>query len=162
MDEYVVVLNINLKPIQYVTVKHAVRMIHRGVVSVQESAPDKNIGIYPWPIVVKLIKYIHESWKYSRRPKWSRRNVFIRDKGNCCYCGSVATTIDHVRPVSKGGGNTWLNTVASCKNCNSKKSSKTLENSGLKLISMPFIPTYEHVNKFTYRQYMANKKNYSH
>ncbi len=56
----------------------------------------------------------------------SRSEVMRRDDGTCQYCGSVATTIDHVRPVSKGGASTWDNLVAACWPCNNKKGSMLL------------------------------------
>lgn len=41
----------------------------------------------------------------------------------CLYCGRFASTIDHIIPKSKGGGNEKENLTDSCQECNSLKSS---------------------------------------
>lgn len=55
-----------------------------------------------------------------------RFEVFKRDGFKCQYCGAAAPEaileVDHVHPVSKGGGNELLNLITSCKTCNSGKS----------------------------------------
>ena len=66
---------------------------------------------------------------YDRLPqrdvKFSRQNVFIRDKYTCQYCGrqfkKEELTIDHIIPESQGGKKTWDNIVACCKKCNARK-----------------------------------------
>ena len=71
------------------------------------------------------------------RVAFSKKSVLARDKYTCAYCGKYANTIDHVVPRALGGGNSYTNCVASCKKCNSKKGSKTLEQMGWEL---PFTP----------------------
>lgn len=44
----------------------------------------------------------------------------------CSYCGGPAGHIDHIVPVSDGGGNGWENLAAACISCNSRKRTKTL------------------------------------
>ena len=48
-------------------------------------------------------------------------------------------------PKKLGGQSTFENCVVSCKKCNMKKGSRTLEESGMKLIKEPTIPT-QHMN----------------
>jgi 5-methylcytosine-specific restriction endonuclease McrA len=76
---------------------------------------------------------------------FSRRGVHERDNYQCQFCGKFlhrkSATIDHVRPVSKGGITSWLNCVTSCQPCNSKKSNRTPEESGMPLRNQPFKPT---------------------
>lgn len=68
----------------------------------------------------------------ERKPlsKRIRFEVFKRDKFTCQYCGSVAPNVilevDHIDPVSKGGGNEILNLLTSCVDCNRGKSDKEL------------------------------------
>jgi 5-methylcytosine-specific restriction endonuclease McrA len=50
-----------------------------------------------------------------------RAHVLRRDNNVCQYCGDVATEVDHVVPVSRGGSHKTNNLVASCKTCNAKK-----------------------------------------
>uniref|UniRef100_A0A7R9Z2P6 HNH nuclease domain-containing protein n=2 Tax=Chlamydomonas euryale TaxID=1486919 RepID=A0A7R9Z2P6_9CHLO len=65
----------------------------------------------------------------------TRRNVLVRDRYTCQYCGcsSKHLTLDHVVPVSKGGRNEWLNLVTACVACNQRKGDKTLQALGWKL-----------------------------
>lgn len=59
-----------------------------------------------------------------------RFEVFKRDKFTCQYCGrsapEVILEVDHIHPISKGGGNDILNLITSCKDCNRGKSDRTL------------------------------------
>lgn len=49
--------------------------------------------------------------------------------GNACvYCGRPGKmTMDHVVPVSRGGGTTADNVVPACQSCNSSKNARTVE-----------------------------------
>src|ERR1039457_1476747 len=55
--------------------------------------------------------------------QWKRisARVIARANGICHYCGGVATTTDHVVPLSLGGTNHMTNLVASCRPWNSGK-----------------------------------------
>ena len=57
--------------------------------------------------------------------------VFTRDGQVCVYCGSSATSIDHVVPRSRGGTHTWDNVVAACRPCNSRKENRSAKEVGL-------------------------------
>ena len=77
----------------------------------------------------------------------SNRSLFGRDRMMCCYCKQVFPnfrdlTRDHIVPVSKGGDDTWLNCVASCQACNSKKGNKLLSETDLELAYLPYVPNY--------------------
>lgn len=52
------------------------------------------------------------------------RNAWNRQKGQCRYCKRLVpiedATIDHVIPISRGGGNKG-NTVMACWPCNNRK-----------------------------------------
>lgn len=54
-----------------------------------------------------------------------RAYVLVRDNCTCKYCGvqllPSVLHVDHVLPVSKGGGNTEKNLNTSCMPCNMKK-----------------------------------------
>jgi len=56
----------------------------------------------------------------------SRFEVFKRDQFTCQYCGKrspeVVLEVDHIVPVSEGGGDTVVNLLTSCWACNSGKS----------------------------------------
>ncbi len=117
----VLVINADLGPLHRVSLRHAVRMLVRKVAEVHEAEPDRLIGVYPVPVVVRLVRYVVTKWRYTTGPAWSRCGVLIRDGGRCGYCGGAATTVDHILPRSRGGRNTWANTVAACDGCNQRK-----------------------------------------
>jgi 5-methylcytosine-specific restriction endonuclease McrA len=138
----VLVLNADLGPLHRVSLRHAVRMLVRQVAEVHEYEPDRLIGVYPVPTVVRLVRYVVTRWRYSRRPAWSRAGVLARDKRRCGYCGRTATTVDHVLPRSRGGANSWLNTVAACGGCNQRKDDRTPSEARMPLRTVPTVPTW--------------------
>ncbi len=138
----VLVLNADLGPLHRVSLRHAVRMLVRRVAEVHEAQPDRLIGIYPVPRAVRLITYVVTRWRHSRGPGWSRRGVLVRDHNHCAYCGGSASTIDHVLPRSRGGRNTWLNTVAACARCNQRKGDRTPSEARMRLRVKPMAPTW--------------------
>jgi len=85
--------------------------------------------------------------KYRREtPALSNRELFARDRFLCAYCAATANgkqlTRDHVVPRSKGGADIWSNVVTSCKSCNQRKDDRTPEQAGMKLIYIPYTPSY--------------------
>jgi 5-methylcytosine-specific restriction endonuclease McrA len=79
-----------------------------------------------------------------KRSKLSRAAIFARDDNTCQYCNKKMPrkrmNIDHISPKSKGGRSTWENLVVSCYPCNIKKGDRTLDDSGMSLISKPEEP----------------------
>lgn len=138
----VLVLNADLGPLGRVSLRHAVRMLFREVAEVHEAHPDRLIGIYPVPRVVRLIRYVVTRWRYSSGPAWSRNGVLNRDGRRCGYCAAHATTVDHILPRSRGGRNTWQNTVAACDGCNQRKADRTPAEAGMVLKAKPYAPTW--------------------
>lgn len=60
----------------------------------------------------------------QRIPEEVQLHVFERDGGSCQKCGSRSDLqLDHVIPVSKGGGNAAQNIQLLCGDCNRKKGS---------------------------------------
>ena len=55
------------------------------------------------------------------------RNLFDRYGGLCAYCPNVATSIDHVMPLAKGGKHELANLLPACMPCNMEKHDMTLE-----------------------------------
>lgn len=68
----------------------------------------------------------------ERKPigKSVRFKVFKRDGFSCQYCGAtppaVVLEVDHINPVSKGGGNRPDNLITACFACNRGKAATTL------------------------------------
>lgn len=76
--------------------------------------------------------------------KFSRINVFTRDKFTCQYCGGHFTmsglNYDHVVPRKLGGKTTWDNIVTACYDCNERKGGRTPEQAKMTLIRHPAKP----------------------
>lgn len=87
----------------------------------------------------------------NRKPKFSRTNIYRRDRNTCQFCGhkfpTEELTLDHVTPKSKGGQMNWLNIVLACTTCNNKKGNKTMAEAKLKLIRKPFVPTVDDLKR---------------
>lgn len=139
----VLVLNADFGPLHRVSLRHAVRMLVRQVAEIHKAQPDRVIGIFPMPTVVRLVSYVVTRWRHSRGPAWSRHGVLDRDGQTCAYCGRAASTIDHVLPRSRGGANTWLNTVVACGRCNQRKGDRTPSEARMPLRTAPSVPTWD-------------------
>jgi len=85
------------------------------------------------------------------RPKFSRRNIFARDRQVCQYCGkrfeSEGLNIDHVVPRAQGGRSEWTNVVLSCVKCNDKKANRTPSEAGMRLVRPPVVPSAESIRR---------------
>lgn len=63
--------------------------------------------------------------KIKFKRKWEKYYGF-----RCAYCGEDCSdnpTIDHLIPISKGGGNNLGNMVISCITCNQEKGDKIID-----------------------------------
>lgn len=92
--------------------------------------------------------------KDIRSAGWSKSNVMVRDNYTCAYCGVSAGDmrpdgtffgrgdfdVEHILPKSRGGGDTWMNTVCSCRNCNQKKADRTPREANMELLFRPHKP----------------------
>jgi 5-methylcytosine-specific restriction endonuclease McrA len=82
----------------------------------------------------------------KKEVKFTRHNIFERDKNTCQYCGRVFErndlNLDHVIPRDRGGPTTWENIVCSCIDCNALKANRTPQEAGLHLIRKPKRPKW--------------------
>jgi 5-methylcytosine-specific restriction endonuclease McrA len=80
-------------------------------------------------IRIPSVVILHEYHRARNRVNFTKRNVFIRDRHECQYCGKRfplgELTCDHVMPRCRGGKTTWENIVTCCRNCNRKKGQRT-------------------------------------
>ena len=137
----VMVLNALYEPTRRVDVPTAMRLLLRKVAEVIEADATRSIGPYPWPKVLRMIRYVAPTW-WNKPAKWHRGGVYIRDRHRCAYCGGKARTLDHVFPASRGGDWTWLNIVAACQGCNEAKGNRTPDEAGMPLrYAKPYVPT---------------------
>jgi 5-methylcytosine-specific restriction endonuclease McrA len=149
----VLLLNASYEPLAVITRRRAVSLLLKGRV---EAACAEEIEIQGAsrplhiPTVIRLRRYINVP---RRSARWSKRAVLQRDKYTCAYCGlrpgdsrrgQVLTrpcfTIDHILPVSRGGKNSWGNTVCACAHCNQRKGNRTPHEANLKLLWEPKTP----------------------
>lgn len=134
------VLNATYEPLQNVPLKHAIRMVVRGVAVIEEAIEGVMFGHFQMPKIVRLVRFVKSTWQYARQARYSKNGILCRDNRMCAYCGKTANTVDHLLPRAKGGISSWMNCVSACKKCNNKKSDKTLRESGMKLLYEPFEP----------------------
>jgi 5-methylcytosine-specific restriction endonuclease McrA len=78
--------------------------------------------------------------------KFTRHNIFERDRNTCQYCGRIFDrrdlNLDHVIPRDRGGPTTWENIVCSCIPCNTRKANKTPAEAGMRLVRKPKRPKW--------------------
>jgi 5-methylcytosine-specific restriction endonuclease McrA len=91
-----------------------------------------------------------------RDVRFSRFNVYARDRGQCQYCGRrfprSELNLDHVLPRSRGGASAWENVVCSCVGCNRAKGDRTPGEAGMRLVRSPYRPQWTPFVAETYRQ----------
>lgn len=160
------VLDIGYQPIAVTTWQTAIVWMIDRAVEVIDEYPDRPLRSQNWtvpmPSIVRFLKPI----KRKRAIKFSRTNIYARDRGRCQYCGiRVAKnewTYDHVVPRSQGGTTRWENVVVACggvKGCNQYKGGRTPEQAGMKLRTFPVKPKSLPENMlpmFMYRDYMPS------
>lgn len=82
----------------------------------------------------------------KKEVKFTRHNIFERDRNTCQYCGQVFDrkdlNLDHVIPRDRGGPTNWENIVCSCIKCNTAKGNRTPNEAGMKLIKKPKRPKW--------------------
>jgi 5-methylcytosine-specific restriction endonuclease McrA len=90
------------------------------------------------PSVIRLLEY--RRIPHQTRAL-SRKNILLRDRNTCQYCGVVLhasdLTLDHVIPRSRGGNSSWENLVACCHECNRRKGNAFVHEAGMKLMREP-------------------------
>ena len=78
-----------------------------------------------WETPVPSILMLREYMKPKTTIRFSRANVYLRDKYTCQYCFTKLVkadcTLDHVLPTSHGGKSVFENTVTACGPCNANK-----------------------------------------
>lgn len=141
----VLVVNATYEPIHRVSLQHALKMLFREVAVVEEAEDGREIGPFPFPKVLRLVRYVKLRWQH-RVPSWSRARLLERDGHRCAYCGRYADTVDHIVPISHGGKSTWLNTVAACggpKGCNARKRNRSPVQAGMEIrFASPHVPDW--------------------
>ena len=140
------VLNPYYQPIQRISWQEAFRLIFTGRAEVVENYADRVVhsacAVFPMPSIVRFVRMARKVFR--RGVKFNRRNVYLRDKGRCQYCGeripSSEFEFEHVIPKARGGKTCWQNIVVACTECNRKKGNRTPEEARMRLLCKPIQP----------------------
>jgi 5-methylcytosine-specific restriction endonuclease McrA len=142
MRNNVLLLNASYEPLKVVSWHRAVVMVLQekaDVVEADDGEPVRSATFsMPMPIVIRLRYFV--KIPYKAKVALNRRNLSLRDKGTCQYCGNNGTTIDHIVPRSRGGCHEWTNVTLACSPCNFKKGDRLLSELGWALTSKPEVP----------------------
>jgi len=143
--ENTLLLNASFEPLKIISWQRAITLLFAGKVEVIEEYSKEIHSVtfsVKLPSILRLLKYVKV--KKSRMVKFSRANIYARDKNTCPYCNSVfrseELTFDHVIPVSRGGTKSWENIVTACIDCNRKKGGQTPEEAKMRLVQKPTEP----------------------
>ena len=169
------VLNASFEPLNIISWERAIQLLFQGKVEVLEESGTEVRSVTQTirvPAVLRLLKFIPLANR-QQTVRFSRANVFLRDKFRCQYCEKrypkTQLTLDHVIPVVQGGKKTWENIVTSCRPCNQKKGGRTPKQAGFTLVKKPKrptwlshgqLPTYAAVLPEIWQIYLTNFKDY--
>lgn len=159
----VLVLNRSYLPVHVTTVRRAFSLLYQGLARVVDAqyetfdfdswrdlairVGDDSIGVVGGLIRVPRVILLTAFDRIPKRHvRFSRMNVYMRDRSTCQYCGRrfprSELNLDHVVPRSRGGRTTWENVVCSCLDCNRRKGGRTPKQAGLRLIQAPQRPRW--------------------
>lgn len=171
LDSNVLVLNRLFQAIQITSVKKAFCLLYKGHVKVVE--PDyttytwenwRDIPVQPQDEVIRtpralikvprVILLLHYDELPPHEVRFTRKNIYFRDRSRCQYCGRRASTkelnLDHIVPLSRGGRSTWENVVCCCVRCNTRKGSRLPEEAGMRLVKEPRKPRWHPLVKISF------------
>ena len=144
--QWTLLLNSTFEPLIVVPWKKAITMVLLEKVEVIEEYERWIRGVtlaLRLPAVVRLNRYVRRK---TPLVKFSRQNLYFRDRGTCQYCGVSfdfkELTYDHVVPRSRGGQTEWTNVVTCCGVCNLRKGGRTPEEADMFLIRKPRVPIW--------------------
>lgn len=148
MSTLCLVLDHTWEPIGQITWKQAVLAVlgDRGQnVVVLEEYEDREVRSVTFSMKIPaVIQYMGNALKKRKGIRFSKENVYMRDKGKCQYCNLPVprphATYDHVVPRTQGGKTRWENIVIACRDCNQKKGGRTPLQAGMRLVSEPVKP----------------------
>jgi 5-methylcytosine-specific restriction endonuclease McrA len=139
------VLSQSYEPVNIVSWKQAITLLFLGKAEVIEEY-DRNIKTTSIVVKIPAVVRLLSAFRRHKKPvKFSRINIYGRDKYTCQYCGMKRKiselTYDHVVPRAQGGKTTWTNITTSCADCNRHKANRTPSQAGMKLLKVPAQPT---------------------
>ena len=163
LNTSVLVLNRSYLPVHITSVRRAFVLLYEGIArAIDEQyktfdfeswaqlrvyAQDESVGLVDRAIRIPRVIMLLTYDKVPRgQVRFTRINIFRRDKNRCQYCGKLfprnELSIDHVTPRSYGGKSTWENVVCACYQCNKKKGGRTPAEATMKLLTQPRKPRW--------------------
>ncbi len=168
LNKQVLVLNRLWQAVHVTTVRRALALLFQGHAQVvlgdddgvfqtfsfdewryfsEEEPHDESIGGISFRVRVPRVIVLAVFDKLPRKEvKFTRHNIFERDKNTCQYCGKIFErkdlNLDHVIPRDRGGPTTWENIVCSCIPCNTRKANRTPHEAHMHLIRQPRKPRW--------------------
>ena len=108
---------------------------------------DGSVGTISFRIRVPRVILLMGFDRFPKKEvKFTRHNLFERDRNTCQYCGKVFDrrdlNLDHVIPRDRGGPTTWENIVCSCIPCNTRKANRTPAEANMRLVRKPKRPKW--------------------
>lgn len=129
-------------PLSIIPWEEAIKYLVLEKAAVLDYYDDWTVRSENWSTRVPAVMMLYEYEKRKTTVRFSKQNVFLRDKFQCQYCGNKVTrasaTLDHVLPVSHGGKTSFENTVTACGPCNAAKGN----NKKIKPKIKPYKPNY--------------------
>jgi len=109
--------------------------------------PEGSVGTVSFRIRVPRVILLMGFDRFPKKEvKFTRHNLFERDRNTCQYCGKVFDrrdlNLDHVIPRDRGGPTTWENIVCSCIPCNTRKANRTPAEAQMHLVRKPKRPKW--------------------
>jgi 5-methylcytosine-specific restriction endonuclease McrA len=138
------VLSQGFEPVVIVPWQRALTLLFLGKAEVIEEY-DRDVKATSFVVKIPAVVRLLQAFRRHVKPvKFSRINIYGRDKYRCQYCGVkkliAELTFDHVLPRAQGGSTTWTNIVTCCGSCNKKKANRTPEQAGMRLLKVPVRP----------------------
>lgn len=146
--ERTLLLNATFEPLKIISWQRAITLLTQGKVEVIDSYDRDIRGVsltFRLPSILRLLKLV-KIRRSSREVRFSRANIYQRDKYVCQYCGvkypAEDLTFDHIIPQVQGGTATWENIVTACLSCNNRKGGRTPREANMRLIRPPLKPRW--------------------
>ena len=133
---------VNFLPLSTINWQEAIRYMVLDKANVLAWHEEWVVRSARWETQVPAIIMLRDYMKPKTAVRFSKSNVFLRDRYTCQYCNDKLEkrhcTLDHVLPTSMGGKTTFENTVCACGPCNANKGA----NHKIKPKVKPYKPTY--------------------
>ena len=144
MSAPVLLLNASYEPLRTIPWERAIVLIVEKRAELVTSVDGKQLRspskTFPWPSVIRLLEFVKIPFRKKKIPI-TKKNILLRDGYECCFCAKRrADSVDHLIPKSRGGENSWMNLVASCKPCNVKKNNRTPKEANMAMRFQPYEP----------------------